>query len=87
MSSPMSYGSSSAAGDVGVARTGSGITLAMQPSAAHGETSGPRPGDSAEPDPAGFCFHAGGVCEPRASEQTIRPAALDVMLAARLARG
>ena len=37
------YGSSSAAGDVGVARTGSRITRAMQPSAARGETSGPRP--------------------------------------------
>jgi len=48
-SSPMPYGSSSAAGDVGVARTGSRITRAMQPSAARGETSGPRP--SEEPDP------------------------------------
>jgi len=42
-SSPMPYGSSSAAGDVGAARTGSRITRAMQPSAARGETSGPRP--------------------------------------------
>jgi hypothetical protein len=42
-SSPMPYGSSSASGDVGVARTGSRITLAMRPSAARGETSGPRP--------------------------------------------
>ena len=42
-SSPMPYGSSSAAGDLGVARTGSRITRAMQPSAARGETSGPRP--------------------------------------------
>jgi hypothetical protein len=41
-SGPMPYGSSSAAGDVGVARTGSRITRAMQPSAARGETSGPR---------------------------------------------
>ncbi|MBV9416378.1 MAG: hypothetical protein JO363_15455 [Solirubrobacterales bacterium] len=39
----MPYGSSSAAGDVGVARTGSRITRAMQSSAARGETSGPRP--------------------------------------------
>jgi len=39
----MSYGSSSAAGDVGVARTGSRITRAMQPSTARGETSGCRP--------------------------------------------
>jgi hypothetical protein len=39
----MPYGSSSAAGDVGVARTGSRITRAMQPSAGRGETSGPRP--------------------------------------------
>ena len=42
-SSPMPYASSSAAGDVGVARTGSRITRAMQPSAARGETGGPRP--------------------------------------------
>jgi hypothetical protein len=39
----MPYGSSSAAGDVCVARTGSPITPAMQPSAALGETSGPYP--------------------------------------------
>ena len=38
----MPYGSSSAAGDVGVARTGSRITRAMQPSVARGETGGPR---------------------------------------------
>jgi hypothetical protein len=37
-SSPMPYGSSSAAGDVGVVRTGSRNTRAMQPSAARGET-------------------------------------------------
>jgi hypothetical protein len=37
--SPMPFGSSSAAGDVG----GSRITRAMQPSAVRGETSGPRP--------------------------------------------
>lgn len=42
-SSPMPYGTSRAGGDVGVARTGSRITRAMQPSAARGETSGPRP--------------------------------------------
>jgi hypothetical protein len=42
-SSPMPYGRSSAAGDVGFARTGSRITRAMQPSAVRGETSGPRP--------------------------------------------
>jgi hypothetical protein len=42
-SSPMPYGSGSAAGDVGVARTGSRITRAMRPCAARGETSGPRP--------------------------------------------
>jgi hypothetical protein len=42
-SSPMPYGSSSAAGDVAVARTSSRITRAMQPSAARRETSGPRP--------------------------------------------
>ena len=41
--SPMAHGSSSAAGDVGVARTGSRITRRMQPSAAQAETSGPRP--------------------------------------------
>jgi len=41
--SPMPYGSGSAAGDVGVARTGSRIRRAMQRSAARGETSGPRP--------------------------------------------
>ena len=35
--------SSSAAGDAGVARTGSGITRATQPFAARGETSGPCP--------------------------------------------
>jgi hypothetical protein len=39
----MPYGSSSAAGDVGVARTGSRISPAMQPSAARGEANGPRP--------------------------------------------
>jgi hypothetical protein len=39
----MPYGSSSAAGDVGVARTGLRITRAMQPSVARGETSGLRP--------------------------------------------
>ncbi|MBV9197864.1 MAG: hypothetical protein JO168_27320 [Solirubrobacterales bacterium] len=39
----MPDGTSSAAGDVGVARTGSRITRAMQPSAAGDETSGPRP--------------------------------------------
>jgi hypothetical protein len=37
------YGTSSAAGYVGVARTGSRITRTMQPSATRGETSGPRP--------------------------------------------
>jgi hypothetical protein len=42
-STPMPYGSSSAAGDVGVAPTGSPITRAMRPCAARGETSGPRP--------------------------------------------
>jgi hypothetical protein len=39
----MPYGSGSAAGDVGVARTGLRITRAMQPSVAPDETSGPRP--------------------------------------------
>jgi hypothetical protein len=39
----MPYLSSSATGRVGVARVGSRITRAMQPSAARGETSGPRP--------------------------------------------
>jgi hypothetical protein len=39
----MLYASGSAAGDVGVARTGSRITRAMRPSAARGETSGPPP--------------------------------------------
>jgi hypothetical protein len=39
----MAQGSSGSAGDVGVARTGSRITRAMQESAAHRETSGPRP--------------------------------------------
>jgi hypothetical protein len=39
----MAYRSSSAAGDVGVARSGSRITRAMQPSAARGETNGLRP--------------------------------------------
>jgi hypothetical protein len=39
----MPHGSSSAAGDVGVERTGLRITRAMQRSAARGETSGPRP--------------------------------------------
>jgi hypothetical protein len=39
----MPYGSSSAAGEVGVALTGSRITRAMQPSAARGGTNGPRP--------------------------------------------
>ena len=39
----MPDGTSSAAGDVGVARTGSWITRAMQPSTARGETSDPRP--------------------------------------------
>jgi len=38
----MPDGTSSAAGDVGVARTGSWITRAMQPSTARGETSDPR---------------------------------------------
>ena len=38
----MPYGSSGAAGDVGVARTSSRITRAMQPSAARDKTSGPR---------------------------------------------
>ena len=42
-SSPMPYESSSAAGDVGVPRTGSRITRAMQPSTTRGETRGPRP--------------------------------------------
>jgi hypothetical protein len=37
------YGSTSAAGDVGVTRTGSRIAQVMQPSAARGETGGPRP--------------------------------------------
>jgi hypothetical protein len=42
-SSPMPYGSSRAEGDVGVAPAGLRIVRAMQPSAARGETSGPRP--------------------------------------------
>jgi hypothetical protein len=33
------------------------------------------PCDSAEPDPADFCFHAGGVCKPRAGGQTVQPPA------------
>jgi hypothetical protein len=38
----MLYGSSSAAGDVGVATEGSQVTRVMQPSGARGQTSGSR---------------------------------------------
>jgi hypothetical protein len=51
----MPDGSSSAAGDVGFARTGSRITRAIRPSAARAETRGPRPTSSVDRDRRRAC--------------------------------
>ena len=62
----MPYASSSAAGDVSVAGTGLRIIGAMQPSAARGETSGPRPFHKRARGLSWLCFNR-IVCSQAAS--------------------
>ena len=82
----MPYGSGSAAGDVAVARTGSRITGAMQPSAARGETSGPRPKRQRRRGRGVAVGSAGGAGAARSSRLALFPPAADIEPCMRFSR-